>query len=478
MDLNTFSIAQAKQRLKGKKFSSVELTKACLEQIKKHDKKINAFITVCEDSALHEAKKADKLISNLTIQQFNNYPLLGIPISVKDNFCTKNIRTTASSKVLDNFIPPYDATVVNKLKNAGAIIIGKTNMDAWAHGSSTETSDYGATRNPWNTDFLPGGSSGGAAASVAADEVIAGIGSETAGSIRQPASWCGVVGLKPTYGRASRYGLIAMASSLDSPGPITKIVEDSAMILQVLAGKDNLDATTSYKSVPNYLKNLNKSIKGIKIGVSEDYFEGVDQEVKDKVQGAIKTLEKLGAKVKNIKLFPPKYAIAVYTILQRSEVSSNLARYDGIRYGNDRSYFGDEAKRRIMLGTYTLSAGYYDQYYNKAQKVRTLIIQDFEKAFNPSTGGVDVIIGPTSPSTALPLGSSKNHPMFGEMADVLVEPSSIAGLPGISVPCGFSKQGLPIGMQIIGPQFSEALILNVAYKYEQETEWHKQKPIL
>ncbi|MEK7534374.1 MAG: Asp-tRNA(Asn)/Glu-tRNA(Gln) amidotransferase subunit GatA [Patescibacteria group bacterium] len=478
MKLNQLTIKQAQEGLRNKKFSSFELTEDCLDQIKKLDSKINAFITVCEKEAIGAAKMADKQFNNLTIEQLNTLPLLGIPISIKDNFCTKGIRTTASSKVLDDFIPPYDATVVNRLKDAGMIMLGKTNMDAWAHGSSTETSDYGTTKNPWNTNFLPGGSSGGAAASVAANQAIAGIGSETAGSIRQPASWCGVVGLKPTYGRVSRYGLIAMASSLDSPGPITKTVEDSALILQVLAGKDSFDATTSPKKVPYYTKNLNRSIEKVKIGVSNDYFEGVDQEVQNGVHNALKVLEKKGAIIKTIKLFPPKYAIAVYTILQRSEVSSNLARYDGIRYGNDRSYFGDEAKRRIMLGTYTLSAGYYDQYYNKAQKVRTLIIQDFEKAFNPSTGGVDVIIGPTSPSTALPLGSSKNHPMFGEMADVLVEPSSIAGLPGISVPCGFSKQGLPIGMQIIGPQFSEALILNVAYKYEQETEWHKQKPIL
>ena len=469
MDLNQLTIIQAKEGLKRKKFSALELTKACLKRIKNIDPKINAFVTVIEDKALANAKKADGLPTN-----GQDLPLLGIPISIKDNFCTQGIRTTASSRVLGDFIPPYDATVVRKLKDAGMVLLGKTNMDAWAHGSSTETSDYGITKNPWNTDFLPGGSSGGAAASVAADETIAGIGSETAGSIRQPAAWCGVVGLKPTYGRVSRYGVVAMASSLDSPGPITKTVEDSALILQVLAGKDYFDATTSAKEAPNYLKNLNKPINGIKIGVSDDYFESVNIEVKEKVMDAIKMLEKLGAKIKNVKLFSPKYAIAVYTILQRSEVSSNLARYDGIRYGNDRSYFGDEAKRRIMLGTYALSAGYYDQYYNKAQKVRTLIVRDFEKAFKD----VDVIVAPTSPSTALPVGSSKNNPMFGEITDVLVEPSSIAGLPGINIPCGFSKEGLPVGMQIISPQFREELMLNVAYKYEQRAEWYRIKPKL
>lgn len=464
--LNQLTIKEAKEGLKKKEFSSVELTKACLDEIKKIEPKINAFVTVTTDEAIENAKKADNLIS-----QKADLPLLGIPLTIKDNFCTKNIRTTASSEILDDFIPPYDATVVSRLRNAGIVLLGKTNMDAWAHGSSTETSDYGSTKNPWNNNYLPGGSSGGAAASVASHETIAGIGSETAGSIRQPASWCGVVGLKPTYGRTSRYGVIAMGSSLDCPGPITKTVEDSALILQVLAGKDESDATTSPTDVSNYLKNISKNISNITIGISDDYFEGVENEVKEKVMDAIKVFEKMGAKVKNIKLFEPKYAISVYTILQRAEVSSNLARYDGIRYGSTRDNFGEEAKRRIMLGTHILSAGYYDKYYSKAQKVRTVIIQDFEKAFKE----VDVIIGPTSPSTALPVGSSKNHPMFGEMADVLVEPSSIAGLAGINVPCGFTKEDLPVGLQIIGPQFSEELILNVAHKYEQETEWHKRK---
>lgn len=463
------SLSLAIEKLKRGEISSVELTKTYLERIKKVEGKINAFVTVTHDEALRNAKDADEKRA-----KGSDLPLLGIPLSIKDNFSTKGIRTTASSKVLENYIPPFDATVVRKLKDAGMVLLGKTNLDAWAHGSSTETSDYGATRNPWNTDHLPGGSSGGAAASVAADFAVAAIGSETAGSIRQPASWCGVVGLKPTYGRVSRYGVVAMGSSLDSPGPITKTVEDSALILQILAGQDPLDATTSPNAVPDYLKNLKKDLKGLKIGVSEDYFEGVDGEVKQKVEEAIKTFEELGAVVKKINLFPPKFAVAVYTIIMRSEVSSNLARYDGIRYGADRSHFSDEAKRRIMLGTYALSAGYYDQYYNKAMQVRTIIIEDFKKAFK----NIDVIIGPTSPTTALPVGASEGQAMFGELADVLVEPSSLAGLSGINVPVGFSKSGLPIGMQIIGPQFGEEIILNAAYKYEQATEWHKLKPKL
>lgn len=470
MDITNLTLSKVIADLKAKKYSSLELTKAYLERIKNVEPKINAFVTVTEKEATKQAKEADEKRAN-----GSDLPLLGVPISVKDNFSTKGIRTTASSKVLDSYIPPFDATVIRKLRDAGAVILGKTNMDAWAHGSSTATSDYKPTRNPWNTDHLPGGSSGGAAASVAANEASSAIGTETAGSIRQPASWCGVVGLKPTFGRVSRYGVIAMGSSLDSPGPITQTVSDSAILLQVLAGSDPMDATTSPAVVPDYLKKINDSIQGLTVGISDDYFEGVNEEVKTHVLIAIKQLEKQGAKVKKIKLFPPKYTIAVYTIIMRSEVSSNLARFDGIRYGNDRSFFGEEAKRRIMLGTYALSAGYYDQYFNKALKVRTVIIEDFKKAFRD----VDVIIGPTSPVTALKADSPElKNPMFGELSDVLVEPSSLAGLSAINIPVGFSKAGLPIGMDIIGPQFGEEKILNAAYKYEQETEWHKEKPKL
>jgi len=468
--LNELTIKEAKEGLKQKKFSSVNLTTACLEMIEKAEPKINALVTVTKEEALRAAKKADDMLAH-----GDDLPLLGIPTIIKDNFNTEGIRTTASSKVLDEYIPPYSATVVEKLKDAGMVMLGKANMDAWAHGSSTETSDYGASKNPWNTQHLPGGSSGGSAAGVSAQETIYAIGSETAGSIRQPAAWCGVIGLKPTYGRVSRYGVIAMASSLDCPGPITKTVEDSALVLQAIAGHDAKDATSSSKEVPNFLKNMKNDIAGTTVGISDQYFvEGMDEEVKKSVEEAILELEKLGAKVKKLTLFDPKQAIAVYTILQRSEVSSNLARFDGIRYGNDRSFFGNEAKRRIMLGTYTLSAGYYDAYYKKAQQVRTLMVEDFEKAFQQ----VDVIVSPTSPSLALKLGASANNPMFGEIADMLVEPSSIAGLPGISVPCGFSKNGLPIGMQIMAKQFAEELIINVAYQYEQATQWHTKKPNL
>lgn len=469
MDLYKLTIKQAVEGLKKKEFSSEEITKSCLERIKTLEHKLNAFVTTLEEDAIKAAQRADEQIASGVEKVF-----LGVPFAIKDNFCTKGIRTTASSKLLDDFISPYDATVISKLKDAGIVILGKTNMDAWAHGSSTETSDYGSTKNPWNTDFLPGGSSGGSAAAISADQAIGSIGSETAGSIRQPASWCGVVGLKPTYGRVSRYGVIAMGSSLDCPGPIAKTVEDSALVLNVLAGVDKYDATSSPKEVEDYLKNLNNKIDGLTIGVSDDYFTGIEGEVKQKVEEALKQFEKMGARVKRIKLFDPKYAIAVYTILQRAEVSSNLARYDGIRYGFGRDKFGEEAKRRIMLGTYVLSAGYYDAYYSKAQKVRTVIVQDFDKAFKE----VDVIIGPTSPTPALPVGASKNSSMFGELADILVEPSTIAGLPGISVPCGFTRNGLPVGMQIIGPQFSESQILNVAFRYEQATDWHLKKPDL
>ncbi len=471
MSLNTLNIKQAKEGLKAKDFSSVELTKACLEQIKKTEPKLNAFVTVTEEEALKNAKRADDLLST-----GQDLPLLGIPIAIKDNFSILGIRTTASAKVLEEYYPPFDSTVVSKLKDAGMVLLGKTNMDAWAHGSSTETSDFGASKNPWNTNHLPGGSSGGSAAAVAANQCIAAIGSETAGSIRQPASWCGVTGLKPTYGRVSRYGVVAMGSSLDSPGPITKTVEDSALILDILAGRDDMDATTSPLPVSKY-SDIKEGVKGLVIGISDEYFKGVEPEIVAKVKEAIKVLESLGAKVETIKLFDPKYAIDVYTIIQRSEVSSNLARYDGIRYGNDRSSFGDEAKRRVMFGTYALSSGYYDQYYNKASKVRSVIINDFKKAFEK----VSVILAPTSPTLALPVGASKDSAMFGEIADVLVEPSSIAGLSGINIPVGFAKNGLPVGMQIIGPQFAEEFVLQAALAYEKDTlsaDWRNKVPSL
>lgn len=392
-------------------------------------------------------------------------------MAIKDNFLTQGLRTTASSKVLDNYIPQYDSTVVEKLKKAGAIILGKTNMDAWAHGSSTETSDYGPTLNPWNTGHLPGGSSGGSAAAVRADMCTFAIGSETAGSIRQPAAWCGITGFKPTYGRISRYGVIAMASSTDSPGPLTKTAVDASTITSLLAGKDPSDATT----IPgNYQKILPKNGKKLKIGVAVEYLlPQMKDEVKKLIREAAGVLLRLGMSVEDISLMDPNYSVGVYTIVQRSEVSSNLARYDGIRYGLDRSHFGEEAKRRIMLGTYTLSSGYYDQYYQKALKVRTMIIEDFNRAFRQ----VDLVIGATSPGPALKVGASRNQPMFGEMEDILVEPSSIAGLTGISVPCGF-VDGLPIGLQIIGPQGGEESVFRVALEYQSAVDWHLARPSL
>ncbi len=469
MDLHNLTITTAKEKLRKKEFSAVELTKAYLERIKMLEPKLNAFVTVTEERALADAKKADALLA-----LGEDKPLLGIPLSIKDNFSTKDILTTASAKVLDKYIPPYDATVSQRLSETGSVLLGKTNLDAWAHGSSTETSDYGVTKNPWDITRLPGGSSGGPAAAVAADESLVAIGSETAGSNRLPAGWCGVVGFKPTYGRISRYGVIAMASSTDSPGPITKTVEDTALILEVLSGKDDMDATSSSHPVKPYSQLMKDMDKPMIIGIADDYFTNADTEIVSAVQNALTLLEKKGHTIKKIKLFDPKYAIDVYTILQRSEVSSNLARMDGIRFGNDRTFFEEEAKRRIMLGTYALSSGHSDEFYNKARKVRTIIIEDFSKAF----AEVDVVIGPTTPVTALPIGSTKDNPMFGEMIDVLMEPSSIAGICGISIPVGFDKNHLPIGMQVIGPQFSEETILALAYQYEKETEFWKEKPNL
>ncbi len=462
MELNKLNLIDAIKGIKEKKFSSTELVSDCLAKIEQLEPTLNAFVTINKDQALEQSKNID----------FNK-PLAGIPIAVKDNFCIKGIRTTASSKLLDKYIAQYTSTVVQKLLDAGAIVIGKTNMDAWAHGSSTETSDYGPTKNPWNPKHLPGGSSGGSAASVASDEVVTSIGSETAGSIRQPSAWCGTVGLKPSFGRVSRFGVIAMGSSMDCPGPIAKTVDDAALLLSIISGHDPKDAT-SIPQDPWQIPTALKDLKGFKIGLPKSYFpEQMKPAVKTAVLNACETLKKLGAEIIDLDVLDPKYAIAVYTVLQRSEVSSNLARFTGIRYGEPRSAFGDEAIRRIMLGTYTLSSGYYDAYYLQAQKVRTLIIQDFDKQFQK----VDAIIGPTSPTTALPLGATEGKSMFGELEDMLVEPSTLAGLPGISIPCGFGD-GLPVGLQIITPQLREDLAVNIARLFESNTDYHLQKPKL
>jgi aspartyl-tRNA(Asn)/glutamyl-tRNA(Gln) amidotransferase subunit A len=451
---NTLTLKSALDKLKSKEISIQDLYRDTQKAIAEN-KNLNIFLNL-DKKALENAEKAQ------------DTPLKGVPIAVKDNFCTKDLNTTASSKILEHFVPQYDSTVAKKIKKAGGVIIGKTNLDAWAHGSSTETSDFGRTLNARNMNHLPGGSSGGSASAVASNTCIASIGSETAGSIRLPASWCGVVGLKPTYGRVSRYGVIAMASSTDSPGPITKTVEDSAIMLNFLAGHDPNDGTTSQQAVPDYTTFLDKPIKDLKIGIIYSDIEGLE-EIQPLFQEQIKVFEKLGAKVEFAKAMDPHYAISVYTIVQRGEVSSNLGRYDGIRYGLDRSNFGSEAKRRIMLGTYAMSKESGDQAYELAQKVRTLFIEDYKKLFSK----YDVLIAPTTPSYADEIGSSEKSAMYGELADMLLEPSSITGLPGISVPFHHNKKtNLFLGMNIIAPMWREDLVIQVGDAFEKNTNWN------
>ncbi len=471
MELNNLSIKEALEGLKKKSFSAKELVEACLKRINKIDKTLNAFITVSEKEAFEKAGEMDNKISKEK-NPLEEFPLLGIPVALKDLYSTKGVKTTAGSKVLENYIPAYDATVVKKLKGAGAIIIGKTNCDAWAHGASGEHSDFGPTKNPYDLERVPGGSSSGSATSVISGECLSAMGTDTGGSIRLPASYCNVVGIKPTYGRVSRYGIVAMASSLDSIGHLSKTVYDNALILNVTAGKDDLDATTSDKEKTDYTKNIKTGIKGLTVGIPKEYFvNGADKKVEERVREAIKVMEKLGAKVSEVSLPHTKYAIPVYYIIQSSEVSSNLARYDGIRLGNGRETFGDEAKRRIMLGTYTLSAGYYEAYYLKAMKVRTLIRKDFDEVFKK----VDVLIAPVSPHLPFKIGEKTNDPLQMYLEDVLTAPINLSGIPGLALPCGF-VDSLPVGMQILGPHFSEELLYKVGYAYEQETQWYKIKP--
>ena len=471
--LNELTIIEAREGLSKREFSSVDITKSCLEQIKSRDGKIKAFITVTENIALEQATKADELIHKNGAVIFESKPLLGIPYACKDNFSTKGIKTTAGSNVLKNYVPPFESTVTRKLEEAGAVLLGKTNMDAFAHGSSTENSDFFPTRNPWDTDKVPGGSSGGSASAVASNMCIFSIGSETGGSIRGPASWCGVTGLKPSYGRVSRYGVVSMASSTDSPGPITKNVKDASYILNIISGKDPFDATSSPRKIKDFMPGKTEGgLKGLRIGKPKSYFNiDLEEGVRESVEEAVEKLREMGAEIVEMDLIDPKYSIAVYTILQRSEVSSNLARLDGIRYGNDRSKFGFEAKKRIMLGTYTLSSGYYDAYYSKAQRVRTLIKNDFDKAFRD----LDVIVAPSMPCVAPKLGESDKSSMFGELMDVLTEPSSVAGLPGISVPCGLSG-GMPVGIQFIGNFFEEDKIIEVSNLFQKDIGFIKPKP--
>jgi aspartyl-tRNA(Asn)/glutamyl-tRNA(Gln) amidotransferase subunit A len=474
MDLWRLTVHEAHQLLKRREISSVELTKAVLERISQVEDRVKAFLTITDDIALKMAEEADRRIASGE----NVTPLTGIPIAIKDNMCTRGIRTTCASKILYNFVPPYDATVVAKLKEAGAVFVGKTNMDEFAMGSSTEFSGFYPTRNPWDLERVPGGSSGGSATAVAAGECLAALGSDTGGSIRQPAAFCGIVGMKPTYGRVSRYGLIAFASSLDQIGPMTRDVTDCALLLNIIAGHDPKDSTSIPQPVPDYTQALVADVKGMRIGLPQEYFgEGIDPKVAEIVRKVSEQLAEHGAEIVELSLPTTEYALAAYYIIAPAEASSNLARYDGVQYGyrapvsedivemysKTRSEgFGHEVKHRIMLGTYTLSAGYYEAYYLRAAKVRTLIRRDFERAFQQC----DVLLTPTSPVPPFKLGERTDDPLLMKMSDICTIPANMAGLPAISVPCGF-LDGLPIGVQFIGKVLDEMTLIRVAYTHEQ-----------
>jgi aspartyl-tRNA(Asn)/glutamyl-tRNA(Gln) amidotransferase subunit A len=486
MKLHELTIQGAHQLLKKKEISSEELTRALLGRINDVDSQVDAFVTVVEEMAVQQAKEADRRIS---AGQFE--PLTGIPLGIKDLICTRNLRTTCASKILENFMPPYDATVIKKLKKAGAVIIGKLNMDEFAMGSSTENSGLKITRNPWDLDRIPGGSSGGSAAAVAADMCLGALGSDTGGSIRQPASHCGVVGMKPTYGRVSRFGLVAFASSLDQIGPLAKNVTDCAYLLNTIAGHDSADSTSVAVDVPDYTASLNGGLKGLKIGIPKEYFitDGLDSEVAASVNSAIQRIEALGAERVEISLPHTEFAVAVYYVIAPSEASSNLARYDGVKYGfrddadagligmyrKTRSRgFGPEVQRRIIIGTYCLSAGYYDAYYGKASQVRTLIMTDFQNAFDIC----DVILCPVAPTPAFKIGEKIDDPLTMYLSDIFTLSANLAGIPGMSVPCGFSEHGLPIGLQLMAKHFNEEMLFKIAYNFEQATDFHTKKPKL
>jgi aspartyl-tRNA(Asn)/glutamyl-tRNA(Gln) amidotransferase subunit A len=475
-EITRWGIAETRRRLVKKEVTAVEVVEAYLTRIEALNPKINAFITICGDLALREAKfymeHPEKLVEK---------PLGGIPVAVKDCLCTEGVRTTCGSKILKSFVPPYNATVVEKLLQAGAILIGKTNMDEFAMGSSTEHSYFGPTRNPWDISRVPGGSSGGSAAATAACLCPGAIGTDTGGSIRQPASFCGVVGMKPTYGRVSRYGLIAFASSLDQAGPMARNVQDTAMLLQIISGYDPKDTTSILKEVPSYCEEMKKSVKNLRLGVPKEYFavKGMDNSIEEVIRNALKVFENLGARIVDISLPHTEYGVAAYYIIAPAEASSNLARYDGVKYGfratsstqdlismyseTRAQGFGAEVKRRIMLGTYALSAGYYEAYYRKASQVRNLIRKDFEDAFLTC----DAIIAPVTPVLPFLIGEKLEDPLSMYLSDIYTLPASLAGIPGITVPCGFSPDGLPIGMQILGNYFQEDLILRLAYAFEQ-----------
>ena len=475
------TIAQTHQALKDKKFSATELTQAYLDQIEKTDNKLNAYVTVTKETALEQAKVIDKK------GIFDN-PLTGIPMNLKDIICTAGIKTTACSKILEDFVPPYNAHVYDRLLDAGTILLGKSNTDQFAMGSSSENSYFGVTKNPWDPECVAGGSSGGPAASVAANQATFAIGTDTGGSIRQPASLCSCVGLKVTYGRVPRQGVISYASSFDTIGPLTKTVEDAALVLNTIAGESEKDATTPDQLVPDYTQYLKTDLKGVKIGIPKEYFkEGVEQETANVINEGIEVLKKLGAETIEVSLPLIKYAIPTYYLLVKSEASTNMARYDGIKYGHttdnakelEEIYmksrvegFGDEVKRTIMLGTYSLSAGYYDAFYLKAAKVRALMKKEYEEVFEKC----DALITPTSPFPAFKIGDKVDDPLAMYAADTLTVPAGIVGLPALSVPAGFSANGLPIGIQIMANQFKEENLFHVGHAFEKATEWHKQKP--
>lgn len=474
MELFERNAYELSDMLKNKEISSVELTESVFSRIKSVEDKVNAYVTLNEEEALKAAAEIDQ--KRADGEQLSD--LAGIPIGIKDNISTKGLKTTCSSKMLGNYVPPFNATVINKLNDAGSVITGKLNMDEYAMGSSTETSYFGTTKNPFDLERVPGGSSGGSAAAVAAGEAIVSLGSDTGGSIRQPSAYCGVVGLKPTYGSVSRYGLVAFASSLDQIGPLGKSVKDVAMVQSVINGHDKMDATSAYREYTDLAANLNSDVKGLKIGIPKEYFsEGVDAEIKDSVMAAVKELEKNGAVIKEIELPSTDYALSAYYVLSSAEASSNLARFDGVRYGfraedydslidmyeKTRSEgFGDEVKRRIMLGTFVLSSGFYDAYYKKAKLLQRRILQEFNNAF----ADVDVIAAPTVPTTAFKVGEKIGDPLKMYVSDICTVTVNIAGLPAVSVPCGLDSKNLPIGLQLIGNKFTEQTILNTAYAYE------------
>jgi len=482
MNLYEMTIHEAARELGKGAVSPLELCRSVARRIDEVEEKVSAYVTPLSPAVLDQAASLER--------GGDSKPLWGIPLAIKDNVAVKGVRTTAGSRILKNFVPPYDASVVERLKDAGALFMGKANLDEFAMGSSTETSYRGITRNPWDLNRTPGGSSGGSAAAVAAGECLAALGSDTGGSIRQPAAFCGVVGMKPTYGRVSRYGLIAFASSLDQIGPITKDVTDAATLLQVISGHDRRDSTSVNRPVPDYSAMLTGELKGLTVGVPREFMvAGLQPEVAAAVGDAIGLLEKEGAIVREVSLPHTDYAIATYYVVAAAEASSNLARYDGVKYGHRSDEaddliqmyrssraegFGSEVKRRIMIGTYVLSSGYYDAYYRKAQQVRTLIKEDFEKVFE----SCDVLVTPTTPTTAFGIGEKTADPLQMYLTDIFTTSVNLAGIPGISIPCGFDDAGLPIGLQILGKHFDEEAILKAAFGYEQRTDWHRRRPAL